>query len=373
MSAGARMIGVSAGYTGGHPVLQDVHLDVEPGELVAVLGPSGSGKTTLIRVLAGLHPVRAGRVEMDGVDVTTLPPERRRVGLVPQDGALFPNRSVAANIAYGLRGVRARRSVSEPRVLELLELTGLGGLAERMPHELSGGQQQRVALARALAPSPRLVLLDEPFSALDAALREQLREEVAELLRGSGVGALLVTHDQDEALTLSDRVAIVRDGVLVQSGSPVEVYQRPRDAWTAGFLGTAMLVPGRRRPDGVHTALGTVQTQRAGAPPEQEECTVLVRPEQLRLVASGTPNAIDAVVRRLRFQGPSTLVDVEPTGAGAAPCPERLLIRVQPPTPLTVGDRVAVAVDGELHELPGSEGTAHAAATSNARRPRLSR
>ncbi|WP_371174052.1 ABC transporter ATP-binding protein [Buchananella felis] len=234
---------LSAQYVQGRPVLHGLDLEIASGQVTTVLGASGSGKTTLLRVLAGLHTPFAGEVLMDGADITGVPVDKRRVGLVPQEGALFSHLTVAANIAYGLRGVSRRRAASHPRVLEMVRLMGLEGLEGRLPHQLSGGQQQRVALARALAPQPRLLLLDEPFSALDPSLRSRLREEVFAILRQQNLPTLLITHDQEEALSCSDTVAVLCDGHLVQVGTPRELYCAPADAWVAAFVGEANVLP----------------------------------------------------------------------------------------------------------------------------------
>ncbi len=279
-----RVTGLTRTFPGRPPVdaLRGVDLEVEAGQIVAVLGPSGCGKTTLLRVLAGLERPDGGTIELGGDIIdgpgTHRPPDKRRVGLVPQEGALFPHLNVAANLAFGLRGrPRAARS---SRGRELLELIGLHGMGDRKPHELSGGQQQRVALARALAPQPEVVLLDEPFSALDAGLRVTLRDEVAATLRATGTTAVLVTHDQTEALSMADTVAVMRDGAILQLGSPTEVYQRPVDLWSARFLGEVVELP-----DGG-----------------------VCRPEQLMRVGPDAPGALVATVRSTRFQGPDALV-----------------------------------------------------------------
>ncbi|MET8761109.1 ABC transporter ATP-binding protein [Lentzea sp. NPDC004782] len=224
--------------------VSDVSLSVADGEVVALLGPSGCGKSTLLRTIAGLEKPSSGSVRWDAADLAGVPVHRREFGLVFQDGQLFPHRSVAGNVAFGLRMHRVDREEREKRVLSLLELVGLQGYADRRVTQLSGGEQQRVALARALAPSPRLLLLDEPLSALDRALREQLAVDLARLLREAATTALVVTHDHDEAFTLADRVAIMSRGRIVQVGPPAEVWSSPVDVETAKFLGCNKFVPG---------------------------------------------------------------------------------------------------------------------------------
>jgi iron(III) transport system ATP-binding protein len=271
-------------------VLSELELDVAPGSLTAVLGSSGCGKTTLLRLIAGFERADRGTIEVGGRLVTAarthVAPERRGIGFVAQEGALFPHLDVAANVAFGLP--RSERKSS--RVGELLELVGLAGLEKRHPHELSGGQQQRVALARALAPSPQLVLLDEPFDALDTSLRVQVRAEVREALRRSGATALLVTHDQQEALSLADVVAVMRGGTIVQAADPQTLYSDPRDAELAGFLGEAVLLPALLRDGRAETALGLLTTRGAPRPSSEASgsngsgstrATVMLRPEQI--------------------------------------------------------------------------------------------
>ncbi len=224
--------------------VSDVSLTVADGEVVALLGPSGCGKSTLLRTIAGLEKPSSGVVRWDSSDLAGVPVHRREFGLVFQDGQLFPHRSVAGNVAFGLRMHRVDREERDKRVAALLELVGLDGYADRRVTQLSGGEQQRVALARALAPSPRLLLLDEPLSALDRALREQLAVDLARLLREAATTALVVTHDHDEAFTLADRVAIMSRGRIVQVGPPAEVWSSPVDVETAKFLGCNKFVPG---------------------------------------------------------------------------------------------------------------------------------
>jgi iron(III) transport system ATP-binding protein len=284
---------------GDHPVLTGLDLEVPAGSLTAILGPSGSGKTTLLRVLAGFERGDAGTVTIggsvvDGPDVH-LAPERRRIGYVPQEGSLFPHLTVAANIGFGLPA-RQRRG---PAIAELLDAVGLAGLGGRYPHQLSGGQQQRVALARALAIQPKIVLLDEPFASLDAHLRASVRADVQALLAETGVTGILVTHDQDEALSTADRVAVLRDGRIVQCDAPQDLYNRPADADIARFIGDANLIEGVLGADTVDTVLGRLPVEPAclalpgsgngGAPGPARSgpATVLVRPEQIELHTDG--------------------------------------------------------------------------------------
>ena len=269
-------------------------LRVAPGEVVALLGPSGCGKTTLLRLIAGFEQPDEGRVSLGGRVVagpgTWVAPEARRVGMVFQDYALFPHLTVAGNVGFGL----ARRDRAS-RVPELLSIVGLSGLDLRYPHELSGGEQQRVALARALAPAPELVLLDEPWSNVDPFLRETLRAEIAEVVRPLGVTVVLVTHDREEAFSLADRVALMRDGRVVQEGSAEELYFAPSTRWIAEFVGAANVLPGRIVGEGVETAIGTF-------PATGDSCRdphVVVRPELLVLEPSPAGHA-EVVAREFR-------------------------------------------------------------------------
>lgn len=229
---------------GGQAVVDGVSLRVQPGEMVCLLGPSGCGKTTTLRIVAGFESLDAGRVQVAGMDVSRLPPERRDIGFMFQSYALFPHMTVAENVGFGLRMRRAPRARRAAAVEEALALVRLEELADRLPRQLSGGQQQRVALARAIAFRPRLLLLDEPLSNLDAGLREMLRDEIRRVQKDTGVTALFVTHDQSEALAIADRVAIMRGGKVVQFDTPATVYARPADPFVAGFIGQANLLPG---------------------------------------------------------------------------------------------------------------------------------
>jgi iron(III) transport system ATP-binding protein len=299
-------------------------LHVERGELLAVLGPSGCGKTTLLRLIAGFEEPDAGTVAIDGracAGGSWVPPERRGVGMVFQDYALFPHLSVAANVGYGL----PRRSRSK-RIAEVLELVGLGGLGERRPHELSGGQQQRVALARALAPDPTTVLLDEPWSSIDPQLRGAMRDEVARILRASGVTVILVTHDQEEAFSLADRVALMDSGRIVQVGTPEEMYYRPASRRAAEFLGAANFIPAR-----------SPMTRRFVRPDAAGE--LLVRPELVGLAPDESGSG--EVVGR-EFRGHDVFYRVR-LGDGSSICSQRPSNELVP-----LGARVRV----ELHDGP---------------------
>ena len=291
-----RLDGVSKSF-GLTRAVRDVQLEVAAGELVAVLGPSGCGKTTLLRLIAGLETPDEGRVVVGDTTVAGpgfwVPPERRRTGMVFQDYALFPHLSVERNVAFGLE--RRRRDEREALTRRTLELVGLQHKSRRFPHELSGGERQRVALARALAPEPDVVLLDEPFSNLDASLRAGLRREVELILREAGATALLVTHDQEEALSLADRLAVMREGELVQVDAPETVYGRPTSRWTAQFVGEVNVLSGVARGRGVETELGVFDLPRDASGPVH----VAVRPEQLELWAGERGNA-EVVEREFR-------------------------------------------------------------------------
>lgn len=337
----------------GVPVLNGVDLTVDEGSITAILGPSGCGKTTLLRVVAGFHRPDAGEVRLGGQAVagpgTDVPPEKRRVGLVAQDGALFEHLSVAGNVAFGLP---RRDPGSRARVAEMLELVGLADLAERRPRELSGGQQQRVALARALAPAPSLVLLDEPFSALDAALRGEIREQVRVVLRAAGAAAVLVTHDHVEALGLADRLVVLRGGRVAADDTPRAVYRQPPDPAVATAVGSAALLPGMRRGARATTTLGDLDVR---GPEGDGPGTVLVRPEQLVLAGPG----VRLPVRDVVFHGPSTTVVL------GLPDGEVLRVAVpegtEPADPPVVGALTPVTVTGPVAFFPDVSGVPAAA------------
>jgi iron(III) transport system ATP-binding protein len=334
------------------PVLRDLALDIPEGSLVAILGASGGGKTTLLRLICGFERADRGLIVIDGVEVDRAAqgrsvyrrPEQRRIGYVAQDGALFPHLSVADNILFGLdRAGRRQRARAEA----LLELVGLPAhYAARPPQALSGGEQQRVALARALAPEPRLVLLDEPFSALDAALRAGTRQAVAAALAQAGATALLVTHDQSEALSMGDRVGVLRDGRLVQLATPAELYRHPVDAELARFVGEAVLLDARAENGGVACALGRLAL---ASPLPDGNVRVMVRPEQIGVsLAEGGEG--HASIASISYYGHDASLQLVIPGQPDAP----LLARVGgvQALGLQTGDRVTLAVKGPVIGFP---------------------
>lgn len=336
-----RLAHVTAGY-GGPPVVIDVDLTVASSSLTSIVGPSGCGKTTLVRTIAGFLRPTDGTITIGDREVsgphTFVPPEKRRVGIVPQEGALFPHLTVAGNIAFGIpRGGMADGTTGPERVEEMLALVGLSGRGNAAPHELSGGQQQRVALARALAPRPDVLLLDEPFSALDAGLRAELRGEVRELLLSVGTTTILVTHDQEEALSVSDDVALMIEGRIIQSGSPSVVYAEPTNLSTARFLGDLVEIPATHvSGDRADTPLGVIPVVST----ELTDGVVTLRPEQLSLTDSDAESLAGGVVRAVRYHGHDSLVDVM-TDAG-------IPVRIRTPGQAHVvpGERVGVCISG---------------------------
>lgn len=274
--------------------LADVDITVPEGESLVLLGPSGCGKTTLLRILAGLERADTGRVVVAGHvlvdDKMDVPPERRRIGMVFQEPTLFPHLTVAGNVAFGL----GRDEIEAGRVEETLSIVGLEGFSDRYPETLSGGQAQRVALSRALAPRPRVMLFDEPFSSLDSELRAQVRSEVAGLLKSVGMTSVYVTHDQEEAFVLGDRIAVMQEGRVLQQGRPTDIYRRPISPWVAGFVGEANMIVGDAANRLVATSLGRLPTVNDVT----GSCVVLVRPEHIRLDAGD-----DATVVGVEFYG----------------------------------------------------------------------
>ena len=334
-------VSVSFGDT---EVLSGISLKLESKQLLAVLGASGAGKSTLMRLIAGFDSVGGGSIVLDGGILSdsskTVAPERRSIGIVPQDSALFPHLNVSQNIGFGLSGLS--KEAKAERVGELLRLIRMEEFASRMPQELSGGQVQRVALARALAPKPKLVLLDEPFSALDAELRGQLREEVRQVLRAEGATAVLVTHDQEEALSLADRVAVLREGKIIQVGSPSEIYNSPADVGIATFLGESVLVDGKVSGGKILTDLGSLSALNNVA--EGATGVVAIRSENFYLQPN--PTGDSEVVGRVFF-GHDALVEVQTPKL-------RIRARSNGPFAPEVGMRVTVWVRGAVNFYPSS-------------------
>jgi len=322
-------------------------IEVRSGGTCALLGPSGCGKTTTLRMIAGLERPDAGEIVVAGRVVSSpdrfVAPEERRIGMVFQDYALFPHMDVAANVGYGLG-----RKPDPVRVREALELVGLGDSGKRLVHELSGGQQQRVALARALAPTPDIVLLDEPFSNLDASLRDRLRQEVSQILRTAGVTAVFVTHDQEEAMSIAEQVVVMREGCVEQAGTPEEVYLRPTSRWMATFLGDIEVLPGEAREGRARCELGSlpIEMHLDGA------VDVLVRPEGLAVGVSGPSNAASAEVVSRRFFGHDQLLGLK-LRSGQVVRSRRLGYPAWHP-----GDHVQVWIEGPVEVLPRADAPA---------------
>jgi iron(III) transport system ATP-binding protein len=333
---------------GGHTVLDGLDLTVPEGSLTAVLGPSGSGKTTLLRILAGFERADAGSVsigveEVDGGDGRHfVAPTRRKIGYVSQDGSLFPHLTVSKNIGFGLR----RGPTRTRRVGELIELVSLTGMEDRFPHQLSGGQQQRVALARALAVEPPLVLLDEPFTSLDAELRSSVRGDVKRILKETGTTALLVTHDQDEALSWADFVAVIADGRIVQRSGPRDIYSRPAHIGMAGFVGVANLIDGTADGSSVTTAYGSLALLPGTTDfPPSTSVTVLVRPEQF-LVSTDGGVGVPGHVTEVQFYGHDIVVSV---ALDRAPGTDVVIARAAGAFDSDVGSAVSLSVIGPVH------------------------
>jgi iron(III) transport system ATP-binding protein len=322
--------------------LVDFDLDIARGSRTAVVGPSGSGKTTLLRLIAGFEQPDSGEIVLDGETIATpaasVPAHRRNIGLVMQEGALFPHLSVVDNIRFGIR----REPGSEARALELLSLVELERtMACRFPHQLSGGQQQRVALARALARRPHLMLLDEPFSALDTALREQMREATTRVLAEANVATMLVTHDQDEAMNFADQLLVLREGRLVQAGRPRDVYAAPVDLATAQFLGPSIIIDGEVRDGLAHCELGPLALREDQRQPHGE-AKLMLRPEQLSLVPSPDGGSIVTSIRQA-----GSFVRITLSSPAGLPITLVTMARDLPPT----GARVSVIVLGAAHRL----------------------
>lgn len=343
---------------GAHRALENISLSVPTGSRTVIVGPSGSGKTTLLRMIAGFEFPDSGRLTFNGQtlvdDTHEVPAHLRQIGYVPQDGALFPHMTVAANIGFGLS---TKGAIKHERIAELMDSVALdSSMANRWPHELSGGQQQRVALARALAQQPRLMLLDEPFSALDTGLRAAMRKLVARLLADAGVTTILVTHDQSEALSFADQLAVMREGRVVQSGHPLDLYRYPGDEQTAMFLGDAVVMPARIEAGWAHCDLGRIPVNNH----RNNHCAqIMLRPEQLQLVgivsSSVETAGCRAVVTERDFSGNTCTLTVELEPLSSTDLPGRsLMVRSSglyaPPT----GSAVHVSTIGHAHVLSES-------------------
>lgn len=324
---------------GGIPVVDGIDLAVRQGEIVSILGPSGCGKTTTLRLIAGFEEPDAGTVEIDGRMMSQpgrcQPPEKRRVGMVFQDGVLFPHMSVGDNVGFGVAASGRRE-----RVNWALDVVGLAGMETRMPYQLSGGQQQRVSLARAIAPNPRIILLDEPFASLDAALRTRLRADMRQILAEVGATVIWVTHDQEEALSLSDRVAVMFNGRIVQEAAPEELYHRPISREVGVFVGDAQFLPGQASGRQVVCEIGVLPTFGAA----EGAVDVMIRPEALRLTPASEAEPNATVVNRL-FYGHDQLMRIE-LDSGT-----RLNARLGAYGGIRPGDRVKVSVRGAVLAL----------------------
>jgi iron(III) transport system ATP-binding protein len=289
--------------------VDDLNLEVNKGEIVTILGPSGCGKTTTLRLIAGFEAPDSGEILIDGIPVagkkTFVPPEKRNVGIVLQEFALFPHLNVKRNIAFGLRNLN--KTEVEERIKVVIELTGLQGLEERYPYELSGGQQQRVALARALAPSPLIVLFDEPFASIDPELRSRMRTDLRRILKEAGVTVIFVTHDQEEAFLIADRIAVMNKGKIHQIGTPMQVYRNPYDRFVAEFVGHADFIPGRVSSTNIVTEIGEFPLKN-NAVKEDSEVTVMLRPEDIQVIptASGV-----GIINVIEFKGKDILYSIK--------------------------------------------------------------
>src|SRR2546425_4456752 len=297
---------------GAFTALEHVDLDIEHGEFVCFLGPSGCGKTTLLRIIAGLETQTAGRIEQAGRDISRLPPAERDYGIVFQSYALFPNLTVADNVAYGLVNRKVPKAAAKARVAELLQLVGLPGCEAKYPAQLSGGQQRRIARARARAPSPGLLLLDEPLSALDAIVRVKLRQEIRSLQRKLGVTTIMVTHDQEEALSVADRIVVMNQGTIEQVGTPMQVYRDPATLFVADFVGRINALPAVLE-SGNTIRFGERVFACAHNGEPGREVKVYLRPEDVlaRPVPDGDPNVFEAEIDKIEFLGPYCLVRVK--------------------------------------------------------------
>jgi len=323
------------------PALHGIDLDINSGELIGLLGPSGSGKTTLLRIIAGLEVQTAGRIELAGRDISALPPAKRDYGIVFQSYALFPNLTVADNVAYGLTNRKVPKAQARERVAELLSLVGLPGSEAKYPAQLSGGQQQRIALARALATAPRLLLLDEPLSALDAIVRVKLRQEIRSLQRQLGVTTIMVTHDQEEAFAVADRIVVMNQGAIEQVGDAMQVYREPRSLFVADFVGRINVLAATAV-DGGRLRVGSHEFHCPHAFRGGSELRVYLRPEDVlaRPIPAGDPNVFEALIEKIEFMGPYCLVRVDSPVLGQHKLTVYLSLNYLAEAQLEVGSRL---------------------------------
>ncbi len=339
---------------GSFVALKDVSLDVTSGEFVCFLGPSGCGKTTLLRAIAGLDPQDEGTIEMGGRDVSHLPPAARDFGIVFQSYALFPNLTVAANVGYGLVNRRRPNSEINARVKELLALVGLSDQETKYPVQLSGGQQQRVALARALATSPGLLLLDEPLSALDARVRLRLRDQIKDLQRRLGVTTIMVTHDQEEAMSMADRIVVMNQGVIDQVGTPSDIYRHPTTAFVADFVGSMTFMDAEiAGPDGVRVGDLNLHCKDAKGFVQGSLVRLGLRPEEVRVrnLDSATQNKIDAKVLSLDFLGSFCRARLNPEAAPGITILADFSANLMRDLAVTEGQKLAIALPPESLRL----------------------
>ena len=338
-----RLAGIRKDF-GDFTALAKIDLDIAQGEFICFLGPSGCGKTTLLRVIAGLEVQTAGRIELAGRDISTLPPAERDYGIVFQSYALFPNLSVADNVSYGLVNRKVPKAQARARVTELLALVGLPGSEARFPAQLSGGQQQRIALARALATSPGLLLLDEPLSALDAIVRVHLRHEIRSLQRKLGVTTVMVTHDQEEAFAVADRIVVMNQGSIEQVGTAIDVYRNPATLFVADFVGRINSLPATLHEGGLLVGEQVFRCEHDslhGHAPGRD-LRVYLRPEDVlaRPIPQGDPNVFEAEIDTIDFMGPYCLVRVSSTRLGSNKLTVYLSLNYLAEAQLEVGSRL---------------------------------
>ena len=342
-----RLEGIRKNF-GSFQALHDIDLAIAKGEFVCFLGPSGCGKTTLLRIVAGLETQTAGRIRQGERDISLLPPAQRDYGIVFQSYALFPNLSVADNVAYGLVNRKQPRAEIAKRVEELLKLVGLPGSGSKFPAQLSGGQQQRIALARALATKPGLLLLDEPLSALDALERVRLRQEIRSLQNHLGVTTIMVTHDQEEALSVADRIVVMNHGVIEQVGTPMQVYRDPATPFVADFVGKINVLPGRLHP-GRALAIGASRFVCELDADAERDVKVYLRPEDVlaRPIAAGDANVFEADIEKIEFLGSYCHVSVRSAQIGPQALTVYLSLNYLAEQGLRVGSRLPLRVSPE--------------------------